>query len=125
VIAYRYSKHLNYYRGHFLEGETPSWAITFRNQLRAHYTRIIEQYATLLEQDGDWPGAIECYLRAIEIEPLVEVFYKNLMNIYIQHDRRSEALTVYQRCRQSLLTHLGIKPSPSIQALYHKIINPQ
>lgn len=116
---------LNYYRGHFLEGETSSWAITYRNQLRAHYTRIIEQYGALLEQDGDWPGAIECYLRAIEIEPLVEVFYNNLMNIYIQLDRRSEALTVYQRCRQSLLTRLGINPSPSIQALYHKIINTQ
>ncbi|MBP7113625.1 MAG: winged helix-turn-helix domain-containing protein [Nitrosomonas sp.] len=116
---------LNYYHGHFLEGETSPWAITFRNQLRAHYTRIIEQYGALLEQDGEWSGAIECYLRAIEIEPLVEVFYNNLMNIYIQHDRRSEALAVYQRCCQSLLTRLGINPSSSIQVLYHKIINPQ
>ena len=76
-----------------------------------------------LEQEGDWPDAIECYLRAIEIEPLAEVFYNNLMNIYIQLDRYNEAVLVYQRCRQSLQTHLGIKPSPAIQALYHKIAN--
>ena len=116
---------LNYYRGHFLESDTSPWAITFRNQLRAHYTRIIEQYATFLEQEGDWPDAIECYLRAIEIEPLAEVFYNNLMNIYIKLDRHSDALLVYQRCRQSLLTRLGVNPSPHIQATYRKIIKTQ
>lgn len=116
---------LNYYRGHFLEGDTSPWAITFRNQLRAHYTRIIAQYGALLVQNGDCLDAIECYLRAIEIEPLVEVFYSNLMNIYIRLDRHGEALTAYQRCRHSLVTGLGINPSQSIQALYHKIINPQ
>jgi LuxR family maltose regulon positive regulatory protein len=116
---------LNYYRGHFLESDTSPWAITFRNQLRAHYTRIIEQYATFLEQEGDWPDAIECYLRAIEIEPLAEVFYNNLMNIHIKLDRHSDALLVYQRCRQSLLTRLGVNPSPHIQATYRKIIKTQ
>jgi len=117
-------KALDNYKGHFLAGETSAWAISFRNQIRAHYTRIVEGYAKTLEQNIDWEeGAIQCYLRAIEIEPLVEVFYNNLMNIYIQLDRYNEAVLVYQRCRQSLQTHLGIKPSPAIQALYHKIAN--
>ncbi|GKS69359.1 hypothetical protein W03_13630 [Nitrosomonas sp. PY1] len=118
-------KALDYYQGHFLEGETSPWAITSRNQLRAHYTRIIEQYAKLLEQNSDWEGAIECYLKAIDIEPLVEVFYTNLMNIYIQLNRHNDAVLVYQRCRQSLQNRLSINPSAGIQALYHKIANIQ
>ncbi len=116
-------KALDYYQGYFLVGETSSWTISFRNQLRAHYTRIIEQYVKILEENVDWEGAVECYLKAIEIEPLVEVFYKNLMNIYIHFDRHNDAVLVYQLYRQSLQTRLGINPSPSIQALYQKIIN--
>jgi DNA-binding SARP family transcriptional activator len=114
---------LNRYRGPFLEGETAYWALTFRDLLRAHYLNMAERYGIILEQEGDWLGATECYLRAIEVEAVAESFYRRLMNGYTQLGRRAEALTVYQRCRQSLLTRLGISPSHETQALYQTLIN--
>ena len=116
-------KGLNHYSGPFLQDEFSPWKITFRYQLNAHYTRIIEQYGALLEQDGDWLEAIECFRRAIEIEPTIEIFYNKLMNIFIRLERHSDALKIYQRCRHNLLIRLGIKPSISTTDLYHKIIN--
>ncbi|MBP7392910.1 MAG: bacterial transcriptional activator domain-containing protein [Zoogloea sp.] len=41
---------------------------------------------------------------AIEVEPVAESFYRRLMSCYAQLGRRAEALAVYQRCRQSLLS---------------------
>lgn len=113
----------NGYSGSFLEGLTSPWAINFRDQLRFHYTRIVERYGAFLEQDNDFSAAIECYEKAIEIEPLIEVFYRSLINIYLQLGRQSEALATYQRCDQLLLTHLGIKASSATQSLYQKIIS--
>jgi two-component SAPR family response regulator len=113
----------NAYPGSFLEGAASPWAINFRDQLRLHYTRIVEQYGTFLEQDNDFPAAIDCYQKAIEIEPLIEVFYRHLINLYLQLGRQSEALAIYQRCNQSLLAHLGIKASSATQSLYQKIIS--
>ena len=114
----------NVYSGSFLEGFTTPWAINYRNQLRFHYTRIVEWYGALLQQNNELSGAIDCYQKAIETEPLIEVFYQNLINIYLQLGRQSEALAVYHRCNQLFLTHLGIEPSSATEFLYQKIISP-
>lgn len=114
---------LNRYRGPFLEGETASWALTCRDRLRAHYMSMAERFGIMLEQEGDWSGAVTCYLRAIEVEPVAESFYRRLMNSYVHLGRRAEALAVYQQCRQSLLTRLRISPCKETQALYQTLIN--
>ena len=48
---------LSLYRGHFLEGETSSWASAFRDRLFTHYLSMIEQFGLLLEQDNDLKDA--------------------------------------------------------------------
>jgi DNA-binding SARP family transcriptional activator len=75
----------------------------------------------LIEQAGDASVAIDHYLRAIEIEPLNEVFYRRLMRVYAHLDRRADALGVYQRCRQSLIGRLGLSPSRETQALHDEL----
>jgi DNA-binding SARP family transcriptional activator len=113
---------LNRYLGHFLEGETSFWALTLRDRLRARYRILVERFGTMLEQDNDWPSAINCYLRAIDLEPVAEIFYRRLMSCYAQLGQRTEALSVYQRCRHSLLVRLGISPSEDTQLLYQTLI---
>jgi DNA-binding SARP family transcriptional activator len=112
---------LKRYRGVFLQGESAPWAIAFRDRLHAQYMRMAERLGALLEQEGDASAAIDCYLRAIEVEPLAEAFYRHLMNAYARLDRRSEALAVYQRCRQSLLVRLGVSPTLETQQLYRML----
>lgn len=114
---------LNRYRGHFLEGETSPWALNFRERLRAHHIKMCERLGLMLEQDAEWSQAVDCYRRAVEIEPLIERFYQRLMSCYARLGRRAEALSEYQRCRQQLLSQLGISPSQEIQILYQTLID--
>lgn len=114
---------LSLYRGYFLEGETSPWALTFRERLRAHYLSMAERLGGMLEQDNDWSGAAECYRSVIEVEPAAEIFYRRLMSSYAQLGQRTEALAVYQRCRQSLLIRLGVSPIQETQDLYRALTN--
>ena len=82
---------------------------------------MAERLGDLLESERDWPAAVDCYLHAIEVEPGAEGFYRRLMQTYDQLGRRAEALAVYQRCRQSLLSRLGVSPARETQALYRQL----
>ena len=112
---------LERYRGPFLPGESAPWALAFRERLRTETLRMAERLGGLLEAAGDWPAAVDCYLRAIEVEPLAENFYRHLMAAYERLDRRPEALLAYQRCRQTLLSRLGISPALETQALHQRL----
>lgn len=113
---------LDWYRGCFLEGETACWALNLRDRLRAHYLGMAERFGTMLEQNNNWQDAAACYLKAIEAEPVAELFYHRLMICYTQLSRRTEALFTYQRLRHALRSHLGIAPSQEISLLYQKLI---
>lgn len=112
---------LNRYRGPFLHGESAPWAQAFRERLHTHFIGMAERLGNLLESERNWPAAVDCYLHAIEVEPGAEGFYRRLMQTYGQLGRRAEALAVYQRCRQSLLTRLGVSPAQETQALYRQL----
>ena len=72
-------------------------------------------------QIGNWARALECYLKALEVDALAEVFYQRLMAVYQKLDRRAEALAVYERCAKTVAAALGIKPSAATQALYRDL----
>jgi LuxR family maltose regulon positive regulatory protein len=114
---------LNRYRGHFLEGDSAAWALAFRERLRSHFLKMSKRLGALLEQEEDWPAAIDCYHRVIEVEPVAESFYRRLMICHGKIGQRAEALTVFQRCRQALLTHLGVSPTRELRELYQKLID--
>ncbi|WON74181.1 BTAD domain-containing putative transcriptional regulator [Nitrosospira sp. Is2] len=114
---------LSLYRGHFLEGETSPWALALRDQVRARYLSMAEQLGDIFERDNDWKSAAECYLGVIAVEPAAEIFYRRLMSSYAQQGRRTEALVVYRRCRQSLLAQLGVCPTEETQNLYQVLSN--
>ena len=58
-----------------------------------------------------WQVAVDCYLKAFEVEPVAEVFCRKIMIIYAQLGRRAEAAAIYQRFGQSLRTRLGMNPT--------------
>jgi ATP/maltotriose-dependent transcriptional regulator MalT/DNA-binding SARP family transcriptional activator len=110
-----------YYRGHFLQGETAPWALANREQLRARYMSMAERRGAVLEQKGDLPGAVECYLRALEVEPVAETFCRRIMRAYERLGRRAEALAIYHRFSHALRTCLGIEPTQETQVLYQAL----
>jgi LuxR family transcriptional regulator, maltose regulon positive regulatory protein len=112
---------IKFYQGHFLQGETAPWAITFSERLRAHHMNLAERLGVSFEQDGNFSGAADCYLRAFEVEPVAEVFCRRIMINYARLGRRTEAVAIYQRFGHSLRSRLGMNPTQETQALYQTL----
>lgn len=112
------------YRGHFLHGETASWALPVREQLRARFLDLTERLGALLEERGAVAEAAQKYLHALEVEPVAEVMCRRVMMVYVRLGRRSEAIGVYQRFSQALHSKLRVPPTPETVSLYHNIAKP-
>jgi DNA-binding SARP family transcriptional activator/tetratricopeptide (TPR) repeat protein len=62
-------------------------------------------------------------LRALTAgQPLAEAFHGQLMLALYRADRRAEALDAFQTLRRTLVTELGIEPSPPVQVLHRRIL---
>lgn len=55
--------------------------------------------------------------------PLHEGLLAQYMRALYFNDRRAEALEVFRRLREKLVTELGIEPGPTIQSLHQAILN--
>ena len=74
------------------------------------------------EAAAEWRLAAELFQRAIELDPLAEIFYCRLMVCLREQGRRAEAIAVFRRCRQMLSVTLGIQPGESTEALHRELL---
>ena len=74
------------------------------------------------EESGEYEKAADCYRKALEIDELVEEFYQRLIICYQSLGRKTEALSVYERCRKMLAAFMGIAPSAETTAIYKGIL---
>ena len=108
---------LRLYRGPLLAGDDASWIVACRERLRARFVRALAEAAQVYESAGDSDRAIACYLRALDVDDRAEELYRRLIALYGRLQRRAEMLALYQRCRTTLATTLGVNPSPETEAL--------
>lgn len=66
---------------------------------------------------------MNCYQKGLEVDDLAEEFYQRLMTCLQRLGRRPEALTVYNRCRNTLSTALGVEPSIRTAAIYKSLLS--
>jgi ATP/maltotriose-dependent transcriptional regulator MalT/DNA-binding SARP family transcriptional activator len=113
---------LRLYRGAFLaEDEGEPWSVTMRERLRGRFIHAVSEAGRRLEQEGRAQEAIDCYLRGLDTDPIIEHFYQGLMRCYATLDRRSEALAAYQRMKRLLSISLGVKPSSQSERLFQDL----
>jgi len=111
-------KAFDLYRGPFLEDlDQEGWPLPLRERLRSRLMRGVEALGLHLERARRWDEAIACYERALEIDPLVELFYRRLMLCRAELGRLAEALATYDRCRELLGGVFGVEPSPETEML--------
>ena len=60
-------------------------------------------------------------LDIIDADPVIEQFYQGLMRCYTVLERRSEALSAYQRLKRMLSISLGVAPSAQTERLYQTL----
>lgn len=110
------------YQGPFLGLEAEqSWLLPLQEKMRNRLLNTFTRLGNAWQNNQDLEQAISCYLKAIEIDPLMESFYQNLMQLYAANNQRTEALATFQRCRKALATTLGTTPSSHMVSLYKQI----
>ncbi|MFZ5897558.1 MAG: BTAD domain-containing putative transcriptional regulator [Myxococcota bacterium] len=103
---------LDLYKGPFLGDDVEaSWMVVFRERLRSKYVRAVGECSRRFEQAGEHDRAIFVYERALDIEPAVEVLYRELIRLLSTIGRHAEAAHVYERCRRTLRATLDVDPS--------------
>ncbi len=119
-------KVLSLYTGTFLaEEDGASWAVSARERLRGKFIDALSRRGADLETEGDLPAAIQCYLRGIDADPIVESFYQGLMRCYEKMDKRSEAFSTYRRLKRTLSVLLGVPPAETTQNLFQQMLQHQ
>lgn len=110
------------YGGEFLRNESERpWVLSTRERVRSRLLRQLEATGQYLASAGHAAEAAVSYQKALEIEPLAESLYRNLISLHLEQNRHPEALLVYKRCRNMLATHLGLAPSAETEALRRTI----
>ncbi|MEQ1883232.1 MAG: bacterial transcriptional activator domain-containing protein, partial [Burkholderiales bacterium] len=114
------------YGGTFLpEDQGESWSVAPRERLRGKFIDALSRYGATLESGGDLLGAVQCYMRGIDADPIVESFSQGLMRCYERLDKRTEALSVYRRLKHTLSVVLGVPPSDATQGLFREMLDRQ
>lgn len=116
------------YRGEFLAGHTlnecpdfDEWQMMWRERLHLQVIEALDDLVQFHAQAGQ-PASAEGYARRqIELDPLRESAYRQLMQLLDQQGQRSAALEIYERCRQVLKAEMGVEPEPETRALAEKI----
>lgn len=115
-------KAVSMYEGEFLSGDQKhSWPISMRERLKSKFILLVGRVGNYYEGAEQWEHAIECYQKALEVDNLQEEFYRRLMLAYQKIGRHTEALAMYDRCRNILSSVLGIEPSPGTEAVRKNI----
>jgi len=119
---------LELWRGPLLEGFAASEE-PFDNWLSDERTRLGERVAARLEEclaavsaAGDFSRALQVGARLLEIEPTREAAHRALMRLHAEHGDRASALRQYERCRELLQRHLGLRPSPETETLRQALL---
>ncbi|MBF0563920.1 MAG: hypothetical protein HQK89_01625 [Nitrospirae bacterium] len=117
-VRYLFGKLFHLYKGDFLPNETDeSWSILMRERLKGKFIQGGLKLGYWFECSEKWENAIECYRNAIEIDNLNEQFYQRIMACHQKLGQNAEALSIYNVCRNVLLSTFGVKPSPATEEI--------
>ncbi len=119
----RTQKAIDFYGGAFLPGDAQEfWTNSLRERLRSKFLRVVEKLGRHWQESGQYEKAVECFQRGLEADDILEEFYQALMLLYQGVNRRTEALSVYTRCKKALFASLGVEPSPKTEAIRKSIL---
>jgi DNA-binding SARP family transcriptional activator len=117
-----------YYRGDFLADLSlpdsdlfEDWAAARRERLSQ---QAVEAFTQLIHHDGlkeDTPRLRMDILSLLKLDPWNETAHAAWMSLLAGSGQRAEAVSYYQKVRQTLLDELGIEPSLDLARVYEKI----
>jgi len=119
LASYRDADEL--YQGDYLADDPYSEpTIAERERLRQAYLSMLEEMASLSEQQGHVGEAVGYCRRILRLEPWREEVARRLMDYLARDGRRGEAVRVFGRCCQALESE-GVVPSAATEQLWQRI----
>jgi predicted ATPase len=114
---------IQHYGGDLLPGCYEDWIIPLRERLQQTYAHALEQMISILESQQDYSTAIDYAQRLLHHDPLRELTYCRLMQLYALAGDRAAALRVYHTCTSVLARELGVDPDPTTRSIYEHLLN--
>lgn len=110
------------YRGDFLaEDLYLDWTFPQREAYRERYLVLLAELAECYAQQGRYRLAAARLQEALTRDPLRESIYVRLMLYHYYAGERTQALRVFERCRQLLADELQVAPLDSTSQLVEQI----
>jgi two-component SAPR family response regulator len=107
------------YAGPFLHGEDDvPWALRLRERLHVALVKKLSLAGADALAHDRIELAHEIYGEGLEIDDLVEEFYRGQIRCHIAADQPSLAVSTYRRCQRALSTRLGVEPSQATTRLH-------
>ena len=120
----KYEQAVRLYRGDFLEGITfDEWGTVRREELARQYRTAMNTLAARHLDLAAFDRALEIYHTLLNSDPLQEETHRGVMRTYARKGEVALALRQYQELVGLLQDELGIRPSPTSQALYQRLQN--
>lgn len=103
--------------GELLPGWYDDWVLFERERLRQLQLHALERIAGRLTAERRYVDAIEAALAAVRLEPLRESATRALISAHLAEHNVVEAVRRYESFRESLVSELGVQPSPELERL--------
>jgi len=118
LVDERWEDALALYRGDFLDGfyvrnagDFDLWAHTERTRLRDAATRAASTLARALEKQGRSSEAVAAAERALELAPIDEAVFRELVRLLVLTENRARAEAVARRFTERVALEIGGAPS--------------
>ncbi len=72
---------------------------------------------------GRWSEALQAARRRVELDPLDEVGYRDLIRVHAEMGDRAGAVSTYHHCASVLHQELGIEPDPATRKLLADLVD--
>ena len=110
------------YLGDFLaEDRFAPWAIPQRRALQNEYRDMLANLAESYAAMGRYSNAIDAGQAALEVDPLLESVYRQLMRYHFCAGDKGGALKVYRNCAKLFDELFGEGPTPQTKHLFETI----
>jgi len=122
VKTAQWQKAIDLYRGPFLQGHSDKWILERRRDYQTGYLEALSQMARIRLEEGRQENALGLLQRAVAENDRYEPIHRQIMQLYADLGRRSEAAAHYQRLVDRLKSE-GAVPEPETQELYAAIMS--
>lgn len=113
---------IDLYRGPFLQGHSDAWIVGRRGDYQHGYLEALSEMARIRLEEGRQEHALGLLLRAVGENDRYEPIHRQIMQLYANLGRRSEAAGHYQKLVDKLKSD-SQEPDQETQELYNAIMS--